>query len=214
MIPTVFIVGADKGGVGKTTVTRLLLDYLRANGVDFKAYDTQFPGGGLQRFFPELAEIVDLTRTIDQMKVFDGVVSTDVSVIDICAGLMSPTLKLLTESGFFELAKQNKLRVIALHVVGPDTQSLDEIPAVAKLLQGQRHIVVANHISATEFAAPAGALNIGRLDEEAAKLVDKLAKPYQEFVDGKESFMLRGKTRHWMGQAFEQFASEKLSTLA
>ena len=214
MTPTVFIIGSDKGGTGKTTVTRLLLDYLRANGVDFKAYDTQFPGGGLQRFFPELSEIVDLTRSLDQMRVFDNVTNTQASVIDICAGLLSPTLKLLTETGFFELAKQNKIRVIGLHVVGPDTQSLDEIPAVAKLLQGQRHIVVANHISATEFAVPAGALNIGRLDEEAAKLVDKLAKPYQEFVDGKESFMLRGKVRYWMGQAFEAFASEKLSALA
>ena len=31
MKPTVFIVGADKGGVGKTTITRTLLDYLSAN---------------------------------------------------------------------------------------------------------------------------------------------------------------------------------------
>jgi hypothetical protein len=30
--PTVIIVGADKGGVGKTTVTRVLLDYLHSNG--------------------------------------------------------------------------------------------------------------------------------------------------------------------------------------
>ena len=33
MTPTVFIVGADKGGVGKTTVSRLLLDYFFANGI-------------------------------------------------------------------------------------------------------------------------------------------------------------------------------------
>ncbi|MGZ6199166.1 MAG: hypothetical protein ACXWNL_16140 [Vulcanimicrobiaceae bacterium] len=213
-LPTVFIVGADKGGVGKTTVSRLLLDYFRANGVDFKAFDTEFPSGGLQRFFPEQTEIVDLTRALDQMKVFDDVANTQATVIDIRAGLLSPTLKTLAEIGFFELAKQNKLRIVVLHVIGPSTQSLEEIPAVAKQLQGQRHIVVANHINDTDFVAPAGALNIGKLDEAAAEAVDKLAKPYHDYAEGKDSFVLRGKTRHWMGQAFEAFASEKLSTFA
>lgn len=214
MIPTVFIVGADKGGVGKTTVTRLLLDYFRANGVDFKAFDTEYPSGALQRFFPEQAEIVDLTRAMDQMKVFDDVTATQATVIDIRAGLLSPTLKTLTEIGFFELAKQNKLRIVVLHVIGPATQSLDEIPAVAAVLQGQRHVVIANHVNDTEFTAPAGALTIGKLDEVANEAVDKLAKPYAEFEKGAASFVLRGKVRYWMGQAFEQFASAKLSTLA
>jgi Mrp family chromosome partitioning ATPase len=31
--PTVIVVGADKGGVGKTTVSRTLLDYFSANNV-------------------------------------------------------------------------------------------------------------------------------------------------------------------------------------
>jgi len=31
--PVVIVVGADKGGVGKTTVARTLLDYFSANNV-------------------------------------------------------------------------------------------------------------------------------------------------------------------------------------
>jgi cellulose biosynthesis protein BcsQ len=31
--PVVIVVGADKGGVGKTTVSRTLLDYFDANGI-------------------------------------------------------------------------------------------------------------------------------------------------------------------------------------
>ncbi len=31
--PAVIVVGADKGGVGKTTVSRTLLDYFSANNV-------------------------------------------------------------------------------------------------------------------------------------------------------------------------------------
>ena len=37
--PVVLIVGADKGGVGKTTVTRTLLDYLASKNVSTRAFD-------------------------------------------------------------------------------------------------------------------------------------------------------------------------------
>ena len=40
--PAVVVVGADKGGVGKTTVSRTLLDYFSANNVPTRAFDTEF----------------------------------------------------------------------------------------------------------------------------------------------------------------------------
>ena len=48
--PAVIIVGADKGGVGKTTVARTLLDYFIANQVATRAFDTETPRGTLKRF--------------------------------------------------------------------------------------------------------------------------------------------------------------------
>ncbi len=39
--PVVIVVGADKGGVGKTTVARTLLDYFSANSVLTRAFDTE-----------------------------------------------------------------------------------------------------------------------------------------------------------------------------
>ena len=51
--PTVILVGADKGGVGKTTVARTLLDYLAANKLAARAFDTETPKGTLHRFHPE-----------------------------------------------------------------------------------------------------------------------------------------------------------------
>jgi hypothetical protein len=51
--PTVILVGADKGGVGKTTVARTLLDYLTAENLPARAFDTEFPKGTLKRFHPD-----------------------------------------------------------------------------------------------------------------------------------------------------------------
>lgn len=210
-IPTVVIVGADKGGVGKTFVTRSLLEYFAANGIDYKAFDTEHPSGSLQRFYPDNTEIVDLTRSLDQMKVFDNVGTTHVVVIDIRAGLLSPTLRTLSEIGFLEAAKTNKIRVVVLHVIGPSTQSLDEVKPVLDTLVGSRHIVVANHINDTEFKAPDGALSIPKLDELACESIDKAALPFAAYVNSQASFVLRGKVRHWMSAVFDQFTSAKLN---
>ncbi len=43
--PAVIVVGADKGGVGKTTVSRTLLDYFTAHHVPTRAFDTESPEG-------------------------------------------------------------------------------------------------------------------------------------------------------------------------
>src|SRR6202795_4162893 len=69
--PAVIIVGADKGGVGKTTVARTLLDYFIAHQVPTRAFDTEAPRGTLKRFHPEVTEVVDMTVIADQMKIFD-----------------------------------------------------------------------------------------------------------------------------------------------
>ena len=63
--PVVIVVGADKGGVGKTTVSRTLLDYFSANNVQTRAFDTESPRGTLKRFHPDITEIVDMTTTAE-----------------------------------------------------------------------------------------------------------------------------------------------------
>src|SRR5262245_9257060 len=96
-VPAVVVVGADKGGVGKTTVSRTLLDYFSVHNVPTRAFDTEAPRGVLKRFHPEVTHIVDLTSVSDQMSIFDtiGTAEPKVTVIDVRAGLLSPTLRAL-----------------------------------------------------------------------------------------------------------------------
>src|SRR5213080_4583641 len=106
--PAVVVVGADKGGVGKTTVSRTLLDYFSVNNVPTRAFDTESPRGTLKRFHPEITEIVDMTTTSDQMKIFDtlNAASPSVTVIDVRAGLLSPALASLRDIGFLDAARR------------------------------------------------------------------------------------------------------------
>src|ERR1700726_1861481 len=126
--PTVVVVGADKGGVGKTTVSRTLLDYFTAHHVATRAFDTESPKGTLKRFHPDITDVVDVTAVPDQMKIFDTIESSgeQVTLIDVRAGLMSPTLRALRDIGFLDMTKWNQVAFAVFHILGPSIASLDE----------------------------------------------------------------------------------------
>ncbi len=151
--PAVIIVGADKGGVGKTTVARTLLDYFTAHQIPTRAFDTEAPKGTLKRFHPDLTDVVDMTHVPDQMKIFDTLNSADatVTVIDVRAGLMSPTLKALRDIGFIEAAKKGQITFAVFHILGPSIASLDEIAETATYLGDAKYFMVKNFINNHHF---------------------------------------------------------------
>src|ERR1700743_835332 len=139
--PAVIVVGADKGGGGKTTASRTLLDYSSADNGQIRACDTDHPRGTLKRFHPEITEIVDMTATPDQMKIFDTLnsVSPSVTVIDVRAGLLSPALALLSAIGFLDAAKSGQITFAVFHILGPSIASLDEIAVTSNFMAGARY---------------------------------------------------------------------------
>src|SRR3979411_3541435 len=113
--PAVIIVGADKGGVGKTTITRTLLDYFSARKVPTRAFDTESPKGTLKRFHPDVTDVLDVTKVADQMQIFDTLSDSTVTIIDVRAGLLSPTLTALRDIGFLEGAQKGPTPLSAPH---------------------------------------------------------------------------------------------------
>ena len=149
--PAFVLVGADKGGVGKTTVARTLLDYFGARETPTRAFDTEAPRGTLHRFHPDRTEIVDVTQIADQMKIFDTLGSADskVTVIDIRAGLLSPTLQALNDIGFIESAKKGQITFAVFHILGPSIASLQEIEETSRFVGDASYFLVKNHINDT-----------------------------------------------------------------
>jgi hypothetical protein len=218
--PAVIIVGADKGGVGKTTVARTLLDYFIAHQVPTRAFDTEAPRGTLKRFHPEVT---------DQMKIFDTLNSSDaaVTVIDVRAGLMSPTLKALRDIGFIDAAKKGQITFALFHILGPSIASLDEINETAAYLGDARYFMVKNFINNTHFfewdeathaayfkqIKDAVEVVIPKLNEMATEQVELASVPYVTFVANKKqsgepaaySFVLRGYVRHWLGNVWAEY---------
>lgn len=226
MAPHVIIVGADKGGVGKTTISRTLLDYFdigrAGSGVAYRAFDTEAPSGVLKRFFPDKTEIVDLTKSDDQMKVFDTLKDKQITVIDVRAGLLSPTLKILAKIGFLARAKEGKLKITVLHVLGSSQASFDEIKATAGIIEGARHYLVVNHINEASFLGlsedlkqvGAGVIEIAKLEERAAEYVDTAGVSFGSFCGNESnSAVLTGYVREWLGGVFKEYDTVKLAEI-
>ena len=235
--PAVILIGADKGGVGKTTVSRTLLDYFGAHQTPTRAFDTEAPRGTLKRFHPDKTQIVDVTQIADQMKIFDtlGSAEAKVTVIDIRAGLLSPTLQALNDIGFIESAKKGQITFAVFHILGPSIASLEEIAQTAEFVGDAAYFLVKNHINETSFfdwdpatynsyfnqIKGAQEITIPKLNEMATEQVEVASVPYVQFVANKNaknesanySFVLRGYVRHWLGQVWGEYDRVKLADM-
>ena len=233
--PAVIIVGADKGGVGKTTVSRTLLDYFSARRVQARAFDTETPRGTLKRFHPEITTIVDLNQVPDQMKIFDTLNESQITVIDVRAGLLSPTLRALRDIGFIEAARKNQVTLAVFHILGPSIASLDEIAETSTFLTDSKYFLVKNFINNTHFfewdqatydsyfhkVKNAVELTIPKLNEMASEQVELASVPFLTFIGNKGphgeaaaySFVLRGYVRHWLGNVWGEYDRIKLGEI-
>jgi hypothetical protein len=230
--PAVIIVGADKGGVGKTTVMRTLLDYFLARKVPTRAFDTESPKGTLKRFHPDVTDIVDVTQIPDQMQIFDTLSENAVTLIDVRAGLLSPTLTSLRNIGFIDAAKKGQITLSIFHVLGPSIASLDEIMETADVANDVRYFLVKNFINNTHFfewdqstynsyfkrIKDAVEITIPKLNEMACEQVELASVPFLTFIANKKatgeaaaySFVLRGYVRHWLGNVWAEYDRIKL----
>jgi hypothetical protein len=235
--PAVVLVGADKGGVGKTTVSRTLLDYFTARKVPVRAFDTEYPKGTLKRFHPEITDILDVTAVPDQMKIFDTLDASDaqITLIDVRAGLMSPTLRALRDIGFLDMGKKGQLTFAVFHILGPTIASLDEIAETSKFLSDAKYFLVKNFVNNTSFfdwdqgtynayfnqIHDAVEITIPKLSEMACEQVELASVPYIHYIANKRangeaasnSFVLRGYVRHWLGNVWAEYDRVKLTDI-
>ena len=229
MKPTLILVGADKGGVGKTTTARALLDFLSRSNILARAFDTENPRGTLKRFYPGITEIIDLHNVADQMKVLDTMDSSavKVTVVDLKAGNLSTALDTFDKIGVLDAARSGQFNLGLVHVVGPSIASLDEMGEVAKYTKGLSYIIARNFINETNFfewdektykkyfagLSNAREIIVPKLNEMAYEQVDLAGVTFTDFINNKNargepgnfSFVLCGYVRKWLSDLNAEF---------
>ena len=193
-----------------------------------RAFDTETPKGTLKRFHRDVSEVVDATAVADQMRIIDTLSTTDatVTVVDVRAGLMSPTLHALRDISFLEAVKKG---------LGSSIASLNEIEETSPFTTDAEYFLVKNFINNTNFfewdqathasyfkkLKDAVVINIPKLNEMAYEQVELASVPFLTFVANKDtkaetanySFVLRGYVRHWLGNVWAEYDRVKLLDL-
>lgn len=224
MTSNLIIVGADKGGVGKTMLTRVLLDYLKDRGAKPSVFDSEPDPGVLRRFYG-YAKIVDISTMLGQMAIFDEVPNFDITVVDLCAGVLSKTLATMRDAGLLKDVHDGKIRMQVLHVLGSTEASLREIALTAAVLaEGGEHILVKNHATDGQFfewdketydsyfKANKALLDIPHLDGVTCDAVEKRGQSFANFIgdEAGNSRMQRGAVSHWRKKVWSELDRAKL----
>jgi CobQ/CobB/MinD/ParA nucleotide binding domain len=231
---TLILVGADKGGVGKTTTSRALLDFLARKNIVARAFDTENPRGTLHRFYPAITQIIDLHNVADQMKLLDTIETAPVkvTVVDLKAGNLSSALEIFRHIGVLDAAAAGDFDIGLVHVVGPSIASLDEMNEVAGYTGDMAYVVARNFINETNFfewdddtyqkyfakLQDAKEIEIPKLNEMAYEQVDLAGVTFSDFITNrnargdtdKYSFVLRGYVRKWQSDLDAEFESLQL----
>jgi hypothetical protein len=151
--PALILVGADKGGVGKTTVARTLLDYFTAHNVPTRAFDTETPKGTLKRFHRDVSEVVDATggrrsdahhrHAVDDRRV--GHRCRRARRINVADAARSARYR-LSRSG-----QKGQITFVVFHILGSSIASLNEIEETAPFTTDAEYFLVKNFINNTNF---------------------------------------------------------------
>jgi hypothetical protein len=172
----------------------------------------------------------------DQMKILDPIGSgSKVTVIDVRAGLLSPTLRALNEIGFLDGVKRGQFSLGVFHILGPSIASLEEIAETSRFLTDARYFLVKNFINNTTFfdwdpatynsyfnrIKNAEEIAVPKLNELACEQVELAGAPFLAFASNRKasgeatnnSFVLRGYVRHWLGTVWAEYARVRLNEL-
>lgn len=219
------IVGADKGGVGKTTTARALMDYYKSHGITVRSFDGEHLAvdsktgrrGTFARFFDGV-EVVNINESDDQMKVFDRLHEAQVTLLDLPAGNMTTTLASLRTLGFFDAIRAGTLRMTAVHVIGSNKASFDEIDAVRNAVDGANYVTVLNSTNKSKFdglpETVKDPIRIPLLEERTAADVDLQSVGFSAYVSNLQNGMVKiGYVKSWLRPVFSEFDRKQLNAL-
>ena len=153
-VSKIHLIGGEKGGVGKSMVSRLLAQYFIDHQIPFVGFDTDRSHGSLTRFYTDYASPV----LIDRYEALDRIVESAVDhpgrrvLVDLAAQTHDPLVRWMDESGVLDMADLSGITLNYWHVMDSGRDSVD---LLRKLLDrfGQRvhYILVRNQLRGDDF---------------------------------------------------------------
>lgn len=223
----VHLIGGEKGGVGKSLVSRLLAQYFIDRELPFKGYDSDKSHGALLRFYSGYAQPV----VVDSYEALDAVVEAAAEpprtrvLIDLAAQTHLFLARWMEDSSVLDVAAELGLSFIYWHVMDSGRDSVD---LLRKLLDqfGDRMklVLVLNEVRGDQFdilkasgelerAAAMGAVivNVRKLQDSTIQKIDAHSASFWAATQQTEKaatglgMLERQRVRTWLNKSYEQF---------
>ncbi|MEY3252422.1 MAG: hypothetical protein RL227_1395 [Pseudomonadota bacterium] len=150
----VHLIGGEKGGVGKSMVSRLLAQHFIDNELPWIGFDTDRSHGSLLRFYTDFAS----PALADRFEALDQIIESAVDqpgrrvLVDLAAQTHEPLVKWMDESGVLDMADLSGLVLKYWHVMDSGRDSVDLLERLLDRF-GQRlhYVLVCNELRGDDF---------------------------------------------------------------
>lgn len=121
----IHFIGGEKGGVGKSVISRLLAQYYIDRETPFKVFDADLSHGAMMRYYTEFSEPVDITRFEGADQLAEQAAQSDTTIlVDLAAQTARPLQQWIDETGLLEFAPEIGLSLSYWHVMDDGADSM------------------------------------------------------------------------------------------
>lgn len=171
---TIHFIGGEKGGVGKSLVSRLMAQRFIDQGITFQGFDTDRSHGALMRFYAPYASPV----LVDRFEALDAILESAIAnpgqrvLVDLAAQTHEPLVRWMDESGVLSLAEETGVTVQYWHVMDAGRDSVDLLKRLLDRF-GPRlnYVLVLNQLRGDDFGLLEASGELARAQGWGAKLV-------------------------------------------
>lgn len=222
-------IGGEKGGVGKSLVSRLLAQYLIDRELPFLGFDTDKSHGALLRFYGDFASPV----VVDRYESLDRIVEAAVEEPDrrILVDLAAQTHQFLTrwieDSGLLDMGDELGMSLVYWHVMDSGRDSVDLLRQLLDQFGARLSLnLVLNEVRGERFdileasgllprARELGARTIGirRLQDTTMQKIDAHNTSFWAAVNSPDAsgaglgMLERRRVKIWLGGCYAAFDS-------
>ena len=222
-------IGGEKGGVGKSLVSRALAQYFIDHSMPFVGFDTDRSHGALMRFYADYASPI----LIDRYEALDHIVEVAVEqsglrvLVDLAAQTHAPLVAWMDDSGVLDLARENGLQITYWHVMDTGRDSVDLLRQILERFQDRLdYVVVRNQLRGNDFSNLEKSGLLDRLSDLGGGVIEvkQLHQSVIQKIDAKDSsfwaakqsgtefgaglgLMERQRLKTWMNHVFAEFSA-------
>jgi hypothetical protein len=203
--------------VGRTTVARLLTEFLKLQRGDVAAFDVNLKEPSLLDYLPKLTETADVESTFGQMALMDRIIVHDgvAKVIDLGYHAFDDFFRMCAEIGFIKEAKRRGIAPIVLFVADADRASVRGFETLQRLIPRASLIVIDNEFitrgELPEIMSGYRALRIGGLPAFIKTYISRLTFSFTHYLRHEKDTSTE--LHQWTRDAYFKFRELELSLI-